>query len=852
MADSKSKKKTAKTRGTKNITREKAKKNKKTEDTPAQAKKRAEIKDMQEQRKRSRLIDDTIWGIVFIALGAFIFIAVKFNAAGEFGNALGDFMKGLFGLIGLILPWYLIIVGILLMMHKASHMSWKSFIGLVVMLLMFCTINSARFVEDGSLVMAIKEFFSDGVTLEGGGFFGMSIAVPLIKWIGRSGLYIFSVVLIIICILLMFNTPISQWMESFRNRREEKKLMKEEDRAAKEEQKKSKGERPALIDRILGDAVKEEEVVRPKPAPEPVPAKEPAQELKILLPDEPATGQEEITPPGKTKNKVIDQLEGIEDLDNAPGKVDLSDLDISEYEGNKASTKEIAKDAAEIAVLAQNAEKKKAARYQLPSVDLLNKPVVKDSANVSENLKEKARILEETLRNFNVDARVVQVTQGPAVTRYEIQPNVGVKVNKIVSLSDDIALNLRARSIRIEAPIPGKAAVGIEVENDNINMVTLREIVDSREFRSAKSKIEFAVGKDIAGKPIIADLKEMPHLLIAGSTGSGKSVCINSIITSILYKANPDEVKFVLIDPKVVELGNYNDIPHLLIPVVTDASKAAAALSWAVVEMNNRYKMFAENNVRDLSSYNRKMKEDGTTDLIQPQIVIVIDELADLMMAAPSQVEDSICRLAQMARAAGMHLIVATQRPSVDIITGLIKANVPSRIAFAVSSQYDSRTILDRIGAEKLVGRGDMLFNPLGMGTPLRVQGTFVSDEEVQKVIDHVRSQVEETDYAEDVIASIENGGGVSLDSSSDADELLPDAIKFVVDKGSASVSMLQRRYRIGYNRAARIVDQMEERGIVGPQDGSRARQVLISEEEFGSLAEGEDESQEITDESVF
>ena len=429
----------------------------------------------------------------------------------------------------------------------------------------------------------------------------------------------------------------------------------------------------------------------------------------------------------------------------------------------------------------------------------------------------------------------MQVTQGPAITRYEIQPNVGVKVNSIVRLADDIALNLEAKSIRIEAPIPGKAAVGIEVENDKINMVTLREIIDSNEFKSASSKITFAVGKDIAGKAIVADLKGMPHLLIAGSTGSGKSVCINSIISSILYKADPDEVKLVLIDPKVVELGNYNGIPHLLIPVVTEPAKAAAALNWAVAEMTDRYKKFAENQVRDLESYNDTMRLVGESDQVLPQIVIIIDELADLMMAAPSQVEESICRLAQMARAAGMHLIVATQRPSVDIITGVIKANIPSRIAFAVSSQFDSRTILDMSGAEKLVGKGDMLFNPLGMGKPVRVQGTFVSDSEVHSVIEHVKSQVEEVEYSGDVMNTIEKGN-LPQSKDDDADELLQEAIECVVAAGQASVSMLQRRFRIGYNRAARIVDMMEARGIVSPQDGSRPRQVLLSEEELAEM----------------
>ena len=474
-------------------------------------------------------------------------------------------------------------------------------------------------------------------------------------------------------------------------------------------------------------------------------------------------------------------------------------------------------------------------KYKKPPVTLLDKPAGAARSN-SSLLTEKARKLEETLRNFHVDARVMQVTQGPTVTRYEIQPAVGVKVSSIVRLADDIALNLEAKSIRIEAPIPGKAAVGIEVENDKVTMVHIREVIDSQEFKNSKSKITFAVGKNISGKAVVADLKAMPHLLIAGSTGSGKSVCINSIIVSLLYKANPDEVKLILIDPKVVELGNYNGIPHLMIPVVTDPTKAAAALNWAVSEMTDRYKKFAEEGVRDLESYNEYVKANGEEEKVMPQVVIIIDELADLMMAAPSQIEESICRLAQMARAAGMHLIVATQRPSVDVITGVIKANIPSRIAFAVSSQVDSRTILDMQGAEKLVGKGDMLFNPMGMGKPVRIQGTFISDGEVHKVIEYVKGQVENVDYNEDVLTRIEKNEHSAADE--DGDELLSDAIDLVVKSGQASVSMLQRRFRIGYNRAARIMDMMEARGIVAPQDGSRPRQVLLTEQELEQMRE--------------
>ncbi|NBJ17077.1 MAG: DNA translocase FtsK, partial [Dehalobacter sp. 4CP] len=467
-------------------------------------------------------------------------------------------------------------------------------------------------------------------------------------------------------------------------------------------------------------------------------------------------------------------------------------------------------------------------RYEFPPLTLLLENKTKGDQVDSGALRNRAAKLEETLRNFNVGAKVLQVTQGPTVTRYEIQPEVGVKVNSITRLADDIALNLEAKSIRIEAPIPGKAAVGIEVENERVNLVTIREMIGSKEFKGAKSKIAFAIGKDLSGMPIVADLKEMPHLLIAGSTGSGKSVCINSILTSLLYRAKPDEVKLVLIDPKVVELGSYNGIPHLLIPVVTDPSKAAAALNWAVSEMTDRYKRFAEVSVRDLEHYNEKMKSEGLLEKLLPQIVIIIDELADLMMAAPNQVEESICRLAQMARAAGMHLIVATQRPSVDIITGVIKANIPSRIAFAVSSQFDSRTILDMSGAEKLVGKGDMLFSPLSLNTPIRLQGSFITDGEVAKVIEFVKAQGNNPDYQEHILESIEKNG--DKETSDDHDELLEDAIETVIRAGQASVSMLQRRFRIGYNRAARMIDMMEARHIIGPADGSRPRQVLWTE----------------------
>lgn len=468
--------------------------------------------------------------------------------------------------------------------------------------------------------------------------------------------------------------------------------------------------------------------------------------------------------------------------------------------------------------------------YLYPPLEYLKKP----SENISiskKDINENIRKLEETLRNFGIEAQVTEVNVGPTITRYEIQPGQGVKVSRIVSLSDDIALALAAPSVRIEAPIPNKSAIGIEIPNKEPQPVLIRELLEDPLFYTQAIKIPFAIGKDVAGTPIIGDITKMPHLLIAGATGSGKSVCINSLIISILYRCKPDEVKLILIDPKVVELSLYNGIPHLLIPVVTDAKKAANALSWAVSEMTNRYKLFAQAGVRDITGYNKWCEENKQQKL--PFVVIIIDELADLMMVSPAEVEDSICRLAQMARAAGMHLVVATQRPSVDVITGLIKANIPSRIAFAVSSQVDSRTILDQSGAEKLLGRGDMLYLPMGVAKPIRVQGTYVSESEVEKVVEFLKQNFK-IEYNQDVIDEINNK--VSSVKEQEADELLIKAIQIVVESQNASTSFLQRKLRIGYSRAARLLDQMEERGIVGRMDSNGKRQVLITKEQFDEM----------------
>ena len=469
-----------------------------------------------------------------------------------------------------------------------------------------------------------------------------------------------------------------------------------------------------------------------------------------------------------------------------------------------------------------------------------------DMDSVEEELNANGEKLIETLQSFGVRATMLEACRGPAVTRYELQPAAGVKISKITNLADDIAMNLAALGVRIEAPIPGKAAVGIEVPNRKVSVVRMRELIESPAFRRAESPLTTVLGRDIAGELVLADLGKMPHLLIAGSTGSGKSVCINSLIVSLLYKSTPQEVRFLMIDPKVVELGIYNGIPHLIVPVVTDPRKAAGALNWAVTEMLRRYQQFAANNVRDLASYNRLAGERGYIDEQgmrmehMPQIVIIIDELADLMMAAPNEVEDSICRLAQMARAAGMHLVIATQRPSVDVITGIIKANIPSRIAFAVSSQVDSRTILDMGGAEKLLGRGDMLFSPLGVQKPMRVQGCFIDDREIEAVVNFIRKAAS-AEYDESVMEEIERGGAAEQTESSEepeGDPMIPEAVRCVVEAGQASTSLLQRRLRLGYARAGRLVDEMEQMGIVGPHEGSKARQVLISWQQYLEMAQ--------------
>ena len=512
--------------------------------------------------------------------------------------------------------------------------------------------------------------------------------------------------------------------------------------------------------------------------------------------------------------------------------------------GNSLAEDQIHKDIAKAA-------KQPPAEYRIPPLSLLQKGKAA-TGDSSRELKETAMRLQQTLNTFGVKVTITDISQGPSVTRYELQPEQGVNVSKIVGLADDIKLNLAATDIRIEAPIPGKAAIGIEVPNKENMTVALRDLLESKEFQEFNSNIAFAVGKDIAGKTVVADIAKMPHMLIAGATGSGKSVCINTLIMSILYKAHPDDVKLIMVDPKVVELSVYNGIPHLLIPVVTDPKKASAALHWGVSEMEDRYRKFADYNVRDLKGYNKKIEtmpvpEGEEAPKKMPQIVIIVDELADLMMVCPGEVEESICRLTQLARAAGIHLIIATQRPSVDVITGLIKANMPSRVAFSVSSGVDSRTILDMNGAEKLLGKGDMLFYPQGYSKPARVQGAFVSDKEVSDVVDYLKNQAlgnTYSNYAEDIEEKIKNIGSSGGSSGSgsgggnDRDEYFEEAARFIIDKDKASIGMLQRVLKIGFNRAARIMDQLCEYGVVGEEEGTKPRKVLMSMEQFEQLLE--------------
>ena len=861
-------------------TKKTAAKTKETASSPHPKEWQEQIRELQEQRKRDYRILDKIWGIIFLAVGIFLVITTQLNTTGTFGNAIHSLVFGLFGLMAYALPYYFIALALCLFLRKMQHINGRTTFFSFLIFVMLCILNSYRYLDETNIqlsISAIGDFFDGGIQLRNGGVFGMWLGGLIVKLLGKPGLIIFAVAVIAISVLLVADTPISKYLGKKREQREEKTILREMLTEKREAQAKTVPEESGVP--IINPSHSVPQVKDPLAFP----MEEGARQNFMQNLEDADFGESIVTNTGfgldggnasgaglglglsggfaspenaaAAPNPFMDDFMSVDSVTTEPMGLNAEPEKVSALSTPAATEniKEIRKentptalDNTEMALQAEEnlAKKIPATSYVFPPVDLMKKPRAKQMQMNEHQLQQKAALLENTLQNFHVDARVLNVTQGSSVTRYEVQPAVGVKVSSITKLAVDIALNLRAKSIRIEAPIPGKAAVGIEVENEKPDMVSIRELIDSKEFRNAASKISFAVGKDISGRNVIANLKEMPHLLIAGATGSGKSVCINTIITSLLYKASPDEVKLILIDPKVVELGNYNGIPHLLVPVVTDPKKAAAALNWAVNEMTQRYKFFAEESVKDLDSYNELMRANQEPDKVLPKIVIIIDELADLMMVAPSQVEESICRLAQLARAAGMHLIVATQRPSVDVVTGLIKANIPSRIAFSVSSQVDSRTILDVGGAEKLLGKGDMLYSPVGENKPLRIQGPYISDSETARIIDFVKKQGEST-YDESVVQTIETPEKSQYGEVSD--ELTEDAIAFILKQKKASVSMLQRRFRIGYNRAASIIDEIEARGIISPADGSKPRQVLYTEEEYYDAIDSQNNGAEET-----
>nr|WP_248484819.1 DNA translocase FtsK [Tepidibacter aestuarii] len=761
-----------------------------------QAKNKLDNKFMQELRDLS-----------LIFLGLFLLYSLKTNSMGKVGYFIKVMFLGFFSKLSIIVPYIIILIGVINLINSdkiKNVKNYKLYYPLIFIMVLIYGLMKKDFIPIDSpfIPQNLKIIFSISIEGNGSGIFSTIIAYYFIKLFGVKGSYIVSSFALIVIILFAFNISIQDALERLNS------LLIDSFTSFKNfvvgfvTVERKQNNKPKKKIKINNEKDSCEESPKEKP-------------IKIINFDQESKTENEVD---NVKNEEYNKLSLEDNNVQKPNGKNIDEKQNIDKKQDDDKEKEIK--------IVTNSEVENFSDYKIPNIELL-----KESAN-NVDLKDKkqilknAKVLEQTLKDFGVEANINQVTKGPTITRYEIQPKAGVKVSKIVGLVDDIALSLAAKSIRIEAPIPGKAAVGIEVPNEQVQIVTLREVIESKEFTTNESKLSFSLGKDISGMPIITDISKMPHLLIAGATGSGKSVCVNTLINSILYKAKPDEVKFLMIDPKVVELTNYNGIPHLLIPVVTDPKKAASALSWAVSEMNRRYKLFAENSVRDITGYNNKIEEK------LPKIVIIIDELADLMMVSPNDVEDAICRLAQMARAAGMHLIVATQRPSVDVITGVIKANIPSRIAFAVSSQADSRTILDMGGAEKLLGKGDMLFYPVGSAKPVRLQGAFISDNEVEEVVTFVKSQVEEVTYTEDIIEDINKG--ISIESS-DVDDLLSDAIELVLNSNQASASMLQRKFRIGYNRAARLIDQMEERGLIGPSEGSKPRKVLVTKEEFES-----------------
>ena len=791
-------------------------------------KKKYKVKAKKKNRKSSGHNNEIV-GIMILALGIMILLSFYVKGSmGLFGTLVRNLFLGLFGIPAFILPPVIIIYAFFVILNKdIEQLNKRAIYTFIFIVLASSLIQTGVFERENYVNMNvfqyISKFYVDGKMLHGGGVFGGIVSMPFILVFQPLGTIIILTALSLVSIILLTNISIANFVRNLR-----KSLASKREKASKRKKVSTDSLNtegmPYEIDNMT-DYDAHSNQAKPKAKVIDFRIEKTSRELK-------ASRDLKIVADENGKTDLNQNTENVEPIDLIVEDIKKSSVNSQKREKvNSENTEQIASDIGNII----NTQHDRC-DYEFPPIDLLNAAVKKekDVKGIKNKAVEDAKTLEETLKSFGVTAKVINITRGPTVTRYELQPSAGVKVSKIVNLADDIALNLAAQGIRIEAPIPGKAAIGIEVPNKEITTVQLREVIESDEFRQHPSKLTFALGKDISGGCSVADISKMPHMLIAGATGSGKSVCINCLIISLLYKASPDEVKLLMIDPKVVELGVYNGIPHLLIPVVTDPKKAAGALNWAVQEMVNRYKLFADRSVRDLKSYNELLKSNGEEGIL-PEIVIIIDELADLMMVAPNEVEDAICRLAQMARAAGMHLVIATQRPSVDVITGLIKANIPSRISFAVSSQVDSRTILDMAGAEKLLGKGDMLYYPIGKPKPVRLQGAFVSEKEVERVVEFLKSR-SSAKYDDDIIEEINSSSEPVEENFDDTDELLPQAIEMVVEAGQASVSLVQRKFKVGYARAARIIDQMEERGIIGGYEGSKPRQLLITKQQWKEM----------------
>ena len=799
------------------------------------AKRKTNKKRRKTTKKTVSNIDLAVVALIVISILLGVLIYAK---SGVIGVKLNEILGGMMGIIKYVLPIGIFAMAIKMAIDDDEYLSSKlaqCAILLISFAVLMCVyqVNVGNLTIDKSLSEVVKDSYALGTQEKGGGALGAILAVPLVKLLGPIGAIILCVGIVIILAVFVFGINASEIINNFIEKSQENR----EERL--EQKQKNREEQLKMRQEMLEEKRKAREQARQEALAD----NSVGEQIKInfggrLIDDDAKGGKvkyshegEDLTP--LTKETKKQKMQEIKE-NNQPDVIE-NNLFKQEEQKKEDKTKEVLQLEHAMVVEDEN--------YEYPPIELLGKPAKKALKGGAKALTDTATKLQKTLYSFGVSAKVENVSVGPAITRYELKPAEGVRVSKIANLADDIALNLAAETIRIEAPIPGKQAVGIEVPNKEKEAVHLREVLESEEFQNNKSKLTVALGKDVAGNIQLADIAKMPHVLIAGSTGSGKSVCINTIISSIIYNAKPSEVKLVMVDPKVVELSVYNGIPHLLIPVVTDPKKAAGALAWAVQEMDDRYNKFAQKGVRDLKGYNKAIeKEEGVGKL--PQIVIIVDELADLMMVAAKDVEEAICRLAQKARAAGMHLVIATQRPSVDVITGLIKANIPSRIAFAVSSQVDSRTILDSVGAEKLLGKGDMLFFPSGAPKPLRVQGAFVSDEEVEKIVDFVKQNGTAT-YSEDILESIEKNNKTDkeiaqeADADDETDPFLMDAIETVVETGQASTSFIQRRFKVGYARAGRIIDQMEERGIISGYQGSKPREVLMSKERLEELKMG-------------